>query len=111
MAAWFVCAGVAGASADEARSATRPSTAASVTVAIDNFSFQPRELTVAAGTTVTWVNHDDVPHTATAVGDSPAFDSKALDTDDKYSFFFKTPGKYAYYCKVHPHMTGLVIVK
>jgi plastocyanin len=60
---------------------------------------------------VTWVNHDDVPHTATATGDSPAFDSGALDTDEKFSFTFKAPGTYPYACKVHPHMTGTVIVK
>jgi plastocyanin len=91
---------------------TSPTTApATVSVAINDFNFQPKEVTVAVGETVTWVNHDDVPHTATAKGDSPAFDSKALDTDEKFSFTFKTPGSYPYYCKVHPHMTGLIIVK
>jgi plastocyanin len=91
---------------------TEPTTApAAVSVAINDFNFQPREVTVAVGATVTWVNHDDVPHTATAQGDAPAFDSKALDTDEKFSFTFKTAGKYPYYCKVHPHMTGLIIVK
>jgi plastocyanin len=56
------------------------------------------------------VNHDDVPHTATTAGEAPLFDSKALDTDDKYSFKFTKPGTYKYYCKIHPHMTGTVIV-
>jgi plastocyanin len=84
---------------------------APVTVAIDNFNFTPKEVTVTTGTSVTWVNHDDVPHTATAKGDSPLFDSKALDTDDKFSFTFTTPGVYHYYCKVHPHMTGTITVK
>jgi plastocyanin len=88
---------------------TRPSNAP--TVIISDFAYQPRELTVSPGTTVTWINRDDVPHTATAEGDSPAFDSKALDTDDKYSFTFTAPGQYPYYCKVHPHMKGLIIVK
>ena len=85
--------------------------AGEVKVSIDNFAFKPKELSVAAGTTVTWINHDDVPHTASSAGDRPAFDSKALDTDDKYSFTFTRPGTYKYYCKVHTHMTGTVVVK
>src|SRR4029077_2818294 len=80
-------------------------------VVIDNFAFSPREITVAAGTRVTWVNHDDVPHTATSSAKPRAFDSKALDTDDTFSFVFKSPGTYDYFCAVHPHMTGKVIVK
>ncbi|MDB5333449.1 MAG: hypothetical protein JWP03_4600 [Phycisphaerales bacterium] len=81
------------------------------TVSIDNFSFTPQVLSVPVGTTVTWVNHDDVPHTASSDDAPVAFDSKALDTDDKYSFTFTRPGTYKYYCKVHPHMTASVIVK
>jgi plastocyanin len=88
--------------------ATRPAT---VNVKIDNFTFQPREIQILAGTTVTWQNADDVPHTATSKGDPQTFDSGALDTDDKFSFTFSKPGKYAYYCKVHPHMTGVITVK
>jgi plastocyanin len=84
--------------------------APSVTVGIDNFNFTPKNLTVDVGTAVTWVNHDDVPHTATAKGDTPLFDSKALDTDEKFSFTFAKPGVYPYYCKVHPHMTGTITV-
>ncbi len=80
------------------------------TVKIENFSYEPKELTVAVGTTVTWVNEDDVPHTATGEGESPAFDSKALDTDDKFSFTFSKAGTYPYYCKVHPHMKGTIVV-
>jgi plastocyanin len=80
-------------------------------VEIDNFVFKPKELHVAAGTKVAWVNKDDVPHTATSADETPAFDSKALDTDDTYSFTFTKPGTYKYFCKVHPHMTGVVIVK
>lgn len=80
-------------------------------ISIDNFSFKPKELSVAVGATVTWVNHDDVPHTATSAGDAIVFDSKALDTDDTFSFTFSKPGTYKYYCKVHSHMTGTVIVK
>jgi len=78
-------------------------------VSIDNFTFTPSTLTVAAGTTVTWVNHDDVPHTVTA--NDKAFGSKAMDTDEKFSHQFATPGTYAYFCAVHKHMTGEVIVK
>jgi amicyanin len=80
-------------------------------VKIDNFKFTPKELTIPVGATVTWVNGDDVPHTVTAKGAQPAFDSKALDTDQTYSFKFTKPGTYKYYCKVHTHMTGTVIVK
>jgi plastocyanin len=78
-------------------------------VAIDNFSFNPPMLTVVAGTTVTWVNHDDVPHTVTA--NDKAFDSRALDTNDRFSHAFTAPGVYPYFCAVHPHMTGQIIVK
>lgn len=83
------------------------SAAASVT--IDNFSFSPKEITVAKGTTVTWTNHDDVPHTV--VSGDKKFKSKALDTDEKFSFTFTDSGTYAYFCSVHPVMTGKVIVK
>lgn len=95
--------------------ATQPSAsdaaAAKATVSIDNFKFSPATLTVAPGTTVTWVNHDDVPHTATSKDDPQVFDSGTLDTDDKFSFTFSKPGNYAYYCKVHTHMKGVVTVK
>jgi plastocyanin len=80
-------------------------------VVIDNFAFSPREITVAPGTRVTWINHDDVPHTATSSVRPRAFDSGALDTDDSFSFVFTAPGTYDYFCAVHPHMTGKVIVK
>ena len=83
----------------------------SVKVAIDNFNFNPKDLTISAGTSVTWVNHDDVPHTATSKSVPAAFDSKALDTDESYSFRFTEPGVYRYYCKVHTHMTGTITVK
>jgi plastocyanin len=78
-------------------------------VSIDNFSFSPTTITVLAGTTVTWINHDDVPHTVTA--NDKGFASKAMDTDDQFSHRFVTPGTFAYFCAVHPHMTGQVIVK
>ena len=91
--------------------ATQPATQAAVRVKIENFAFIPKELNVPVGTTVTWQNADDVPHTATSKDDPQVFDSGPLDTDDKFSFTFTKPGTYAYYCKVHPHMTGVVTVK
>jgi plastocyanin len=78
------------------------------TVRIANFTFGPQALTVAAGSTVTWINADDTAHTVVAVGG--AFRSKALDTDDRFSFTFAKPGEYAYFCSLHPHMTGKVVV-
>ena len=80
-------------------------------VAIDNYSFSPGDLIVPAGTTVTWINHDETPHTVVgATGDPQAFRSSGLDTDDKFSFTFTKPGIYSYLCTVHPYMTGIVLV-
>jgi plastocyanin len=78
-------------------------------VKIDNFSFVPQVLTIKAGTSVTWTNGDDVPHTV--VSTSKKFASSVLDTDGRFSFTFKDPGTYEYYCSVHPHMTGKVVVQ
>jgi amicyanin len=78
-------------------------------VTIDNFTFTLPELTVAVGTTVKWVNHDDIPHNV--VEKNKAFRSKALDTDDSYSFTFASAGTYDYFCGLHPHMQGKIIVK
>jgi plastocyanin len=83
----------------------------SMEVTIDNFTFDPPQLTISAGTQVTWINHDDVPHTATSSTKPRAFDSGTLDSDQKFSFVFITPGTYDYFCAVHPKMTGQVIVK
>ena len=69
-------------------------------VTIDNFTFSPAPITVAAGTTVTWTNNDDIPHTVRAVDGS--FHSKAMDTDDSYAFTFTKPGVYSYFCSIHP---------
>src|SRR6202008_4495521 len=82
---------------------------ASSAVKIDNFSFGPANLTIGAGTTVTWTNNDDVPHTV--VSDDKLFKSKALDTDDKFSYTFTKPGTYNYFCSVHPKMIAKVVVK
>src|SRR5215831_13426689 len=74
-------------------------------VKIDNFTFSPKSLTVAAGTTVTWVNRDDIPHTVVS-SDQPLFKSKTLDTDERFSYAFAKAGRYPYYCSLHPKMTG-----
>ena len=80
-------------------------------IAIDNYSFSPGAITVPVGTTVTWVNHDETPHTV-AAGDNPrSFRSEGLDTDDKFSFTFTKAGTYEYFCSIHPHMTGKVVVR
>jgi plastocyanin len=79
-------------------------------VAIDNFSFSPREITVPIGTTVTWTNHDDVPHVV-ASSDDQFKKSAAVDTDESFSHTFTAAGNYIYFCSIHPHMTGKIIVK
>jgi len=89
--------------------ASAPARAADVNVKIANFTFSPQRLTVKAGTTVTWINEDDIPHTVNA--SSQAFKSGALDTDQKFSFTFATPGSYQYFCALHPHMTGTIVVE
>jgi plastocyanin len=78
-------------------------------VNIDNFSFTPQRVTVKAGTLVIWTNQDDIPHTVMST--TKEFNSKALDTDDKFSLMFATPGSYDYFCSLHPHMTGIVVVE
>lgn len=79
------------------------------TVAIRNFAFAPQLITVTPGTTVTWTNTDEDPHTVTA--NDKSFRSSALDTGDKYSFTFTKPGEFTYFCSLHPHMTAKIIVK
>ena len=82
---------------------------APVEVKIDNYSFAPETITVATGTTVTWVNQDDVPHTVKS--NDGTFKSKALDTDDKYTVTFDKPGTFDYFCSIHPRMTARIVVK
>jgi len=79
-------------------------------VKIDNFSFAPASLTVPVGATVTWTNRDDIPHTVVS-DDKSTFKSKALDTDDTFSFTFAKPGTYGYFCSIHPKMTAKVVVQ
>ena len=78
-------------------------------IKIDNFTFGPQELKVPAGATVTWANRDDIPHTV--VSTDKVFKSKVLDTDEKFSFTFSTPGTFPYFCSIHPKMTGKVVVQ
>ena len=87
-----------------------PAGASKAEVVIDNFSFLPKEITVPVGTTVTWTNHDDVPHVV-ASADDQFKKSGPLDTDESFSHTFTTAGNYTYFCSIHPHMTGKIIVK
>jgi len=91
----------------KARSETVKSPSAEVTV--DNFTFAPETLTIPVNRTVTWINKDDVPHAIAS--DDGLFRSKALDTDDKYSYTFTKAGTYSYYCSVHPKMVGEIVVR
>jgi plastocyanin len=87
--------------------AAPPSAAAAVS--IDNFTFKAQVVTVKPGTTVTWTNGDDIPHTV--VSRTGLFKSKVLDTGDRFSFTFAKPGQFGYFCSLHPHMTGTIVVK
>lgn len=82
---------------------------APVEIKIDNFSFTPSTITVATGTQVHWTNGDDIPHTV--VSEDQSFKSKALDTNDQFSYTFAKPGTYKYFCSIHPKMTATVVVK
>lgn len=78
-------------------------------IKIDNFSFTPATITIKAGTEVRWINRDDIPHTV--VADDKSFKSKALDTDEQFSFTFAKPGTYNYFCSIHPKMTAKIVVQ
>lgn len=102
-----LCAGGSNAArSEEAKAAIDGKT---VEIHIDNFAFTPAEVTIAPGTTVKWVNRDDIPHTV--VEKAIAFKSKPMDTDDSYTHTFETAGDVDYFCSLHPHMTGKIIVK
>ena len=83
--------------------------AANAEVKIDNFSFGPQTLTVPVGTTVTWTNRDDIPHTV--VSTDGVFKSRVQDTDEEFSYTFTKAGTYPYFCSVHPKMTGKIVVQ
>jgi plastocyanin len=78
-------------------------------IKIDNFVFQPAEMTIKAGTQVMWTNKDDIPHTVDSTDGK--FKSAALDTDEKFQFRFTEPGEYPFYCRMHPKMTGKIVVQ
>ena len=79
-----------------------------IAVHIDNCVFEPAQLTLKVGQTVTWTNRDDIPHTVVCAG---KFRSKTMDTDGTFTFTFAAPGEYKYFCSLHPHMTGIVKVE
>ena len=82
---------------------------ATYTVTIKDFMFTPRDLRVPAGSKVTWINKDEEPHTVAEV--NQAFISKALDTDEGFTFQFKAAGTYKFFCTLHPRMTGSITVE
>jgi plastocyanin len=103
-AMWLVLAG-----SPAIRANTEQPPTATAEVRIDNFSFAPQTLTVDVGTTVTWTNHDDIPHTV--VSTEGVFKSKVRDTDEKFSYTFDKTGTYSYFCSIHPKMTGQIVVR
>jgi plastocyanin len=108
MIAMVLLAGSPNVTAAAAEESNAPAPAATA-VKIDNFSFGPQTITVPVGATVTWTNADDIPHTA--VSTDGVFKSKVMDTDEKFSYTFTKAGTYAYYCTIHPKMTGQVVVQ
>jgi plastocyanin len=110
--AFVVASGMACIAVTRTAAGTEPNAAAAdaTEVKIDNFTFAPGTITVPKGTTVNWTNRDDIPHTVVAE-DKTTFKSKALDTDDKFSYTFDKPGTYSYFCSLHPKMTAKVIVQ
>ena len=88
-----------------------PARAEEAAIVIDNFVFTPATITVAAGTRVTWTNRDDIPHSIVGPGQPPGFKSLALDTEESFAHVFDRPGTYAYFCGLHPHMKGTVVVR
>jgi plastocyanin len=99
---------VAGVAAFLLLAATPVWAADATAVKIGNFTFGPQEVKIKAGTTINWTNEDDIPHTVVSPNN---FRSKVLDTDGTYSFTFTTPGTYKYFCSLHPHMTGTIVVE
>ena len=83
--------------------------AKAVAIAIDNFKFGVVSIEIPAGTTVTWTNRDDVPHTVAS--STKVFKSPPLDTEESFSYTFKEPGTFEYYCSLHPRMVGKIVVK
>lgn len=88
---------------------TKAAPAPQAAVRIENFTFKNPVVTVKPGTTVTWTNGDDIPHTV--VSKDGVFKSKVLDSGDRFSFTFAKSGQFGYFCSIHPHMTGTIVVK
>ncbi len=110
-AVWIGCQRSPNGPRDTAQAIAVDQVATSNEIVIDNFTFSPAKLTIPIGGTVHWVNRDDVPHTVTSSKRPRTFDSGALDTDDQFAHQFDVAGTYDYFCAVHPHMTGQIIVK
>jgi plastocyanin len=89
----------------------RAAYAAEASISIDNFTFAPAQLTVATGTRVTWINNDDIPHVVVDANDPHVMKSPPLDTGNKFAFTYAKPGTYQYFCALHPHMQGTVVVR
>lgn len=102
---------VAGLCLGAAAAMAQPPAAPEGQIVIDNFAFSPPTLTVKAGTRVTWVNKDEEPHTVMSAGAEAPFKSPALDTNDTFSVVFDKPGAYNYFCTIHAHMTGTIVVQ
>lgn len=107
--AWSLALAARGVRAADATPGAQAAGTAQVT--IDNFTFSPAELTVAAGTRVTWTNRDDIPHTVVDRDNPRTMKSPPLDTDDSFTFAFERPGTFHYFCSLHPHMQGAVVVR
>jgi len=107
LAASLVALGAIAVTAPHAAHAQAPAVASAVT--ISDFGFHPATITVAPGTVVTWTNKDDEPHTVAA--DDRSYHSTPMDTDEHFSHTYTAPGEYHYFCTLHPHMTGVVIVR
>jgi plastocyanin len=96
---------------DAAASTATTAAAAANAVVIDDFRFGPAVLTVAVGTKVTWTNDDSDPHTVTSAAEPKVIKSPPLDTGDSFAFTFDKPGTYRYFCSIHPHMQGTIVVQ
>jgi plastocyanin len=105
-AALIFCAGISMAQRSYAEGAP-----ATNTVVIDNFSFSPPQLSVAVGTTVVWKNQDDMPHTIVSDATPREFKSPPVDSGEQFSWTFSKAGTYAYFCSLHPRMTGVITVR
>ena len=78
-------------------------------IEIKDFAFIPQTITVKSGQRITWINHDEEPHTVVSV-EKQFKKSPALDTDQEFTVVAGSPGTYSYFCSVHPKMTGTIVV-